>query len=377
MGFEVKIGTVRQLAVDISDNANELATARTAVVNVRKSCAIRTSSRQNILRALQAIEADLQEEEASIKSLGSSLLDIVSLYEGTEKNIAGTALSSGNGTGTGNDTASDIWKWSDTWKVIASFGGLGAFVAMLGNLVTGGTDAGNILSALKFLAKAVGATATACTKGDTAASWWKFFSGFNDATEEFAGSSFGDAFTSSLNKQFTKDLDIGNATNVGDEIKVVAKWAGHALTVAKNGVENYQEYKSGDISEWRAIVETAVESAVDIGIGALATAGITAAAVAAGIAAPAVAIGVGAVVVTWVVNGICKWLTGDKDIGEVAADAVCDIGEAAIPVVKSGLDDALDRAKTMINDIGKAISSEGDLVTSVSTRWSKGIFAFA
>lgn len=379
MGFEVKTGTIRQLAADLSDNADGLVAARTAVANVRKNCAIWTSSRQFILKSLQTIETNLQEEEASIKTLGSSLQNIASLYEGAEKNIVGTAGTSGNGaegTGTAGGKDHDIWKWSDTWKVIASFGGLGGFVATAGNLVTGGTDAGNLLSSAKFLAKAVGATATACTKGDTAASWWKHFSGFNNATEEFAGSSFGKAFSSSLKKQFTKDLDFGSATNVGDKVKVATKWAGHALTVAKNGVENYQEYKSGDISAERAVAETAVESAVDIGMGALATAGVTAAFVAAGIAAPAVVIGVGAAGVTWAVNGVCKWATGGKDVGEVAADFVCDVGEAAVSAVKSGAKAVSDGAKTVVKGVGKAISSAGDFLTNVSTSWSKGIFAF-
>lgn len=391
MELEIKTGTIRQLAADISNNANGLKAARTAVANVRRNCAIWSSSRQSILNSLQSIEKNLQKEEASVKKLGSSLWDIVSLYKETENNIVGavgkngTANTPENGaadSGAGeNDTdvantASRIWKWSDTWNMISSFGVPGGFAAAIGNLVTGEMDAGTVLSSAKFLSKTIGTAATACTKGDTTASWWKYFNGMNDATADFAGSSFGETFFSSLKKQFTKDLNFGNATEVGDKVKVATKWAGHALTVAKNGVENFQEYKNGDISAGRAVAETAVESAVDIGMGALATAGVTAAAVAMGVAAPAVAVGIGAVAVTWAANGVCKWATGGKDVGEVVADSVCNVGEAAVSVAKSGVKTVSDGAKTVAKGVGEAVNSVGNLMTSISTKWSNGIFAF-
>lgn len=361
MEFEIKTGTIRQLAADISDNANGLAAARTTVANVRKSCAIWSSSRQSILSSLRTIETNLQKEEASVKKLGSSLQDIASLYEETENNIVGAI---------DKNSTSNIWEWSDTWKVIGSFGTPGGVAAAIGNLATGGADAENIISSCKFLSSAIGTAATACTKGDTTASWWRYFTGMNDATVDFAGSSLGGAFTSSFKKQFS-DLNFGNATEVGDKIKVATKWAGHALTVAKNGVENFQEYKSGDISAGRAVAETVVQSAVDIGMGALATAGITAAAVAIGVGAPVAAVGVGAAFVTWAANGVCKWATGGKDVGEVVADAVCDIGEGKI-----GAKAVSDGAKTVAKGVGEAVNSVGNLITSVSTKWSKGIFAF-
>ena len=153
-------------------------------------------------------------------------------------------------------------------------------------------------------------------------------------------SSAGKAFTSSWAKQFGKDLSFKGVDGVWAKGKVLAKWAGHALTFITNGVDNYEEH-GGFGARWAA--ETLIESGVDIALEAAATAGITALAAAAGItAAPAVVVGAAAVGVTWAANGLCKWVTGQfgeaKDLGEVASDLICDTAEWIGDKAKSAKD---------------------------------------
>ncbi len=138
----------------------------------------------------------------------------------------------------------------------------------------------------------------------------------------------------SLEKQF--DLSFKKATGTADKVNVGTKWGGHVLNLLANSWENYREFQTDGISAERAVAETVVETGVDIGFGALATAGVSAAAVAAGFtAAPAFAIGAGAVLVTWAVNGICKWITGGDDLGEAVANIVCGVGEMVNSAVQN------------------------------------------
>lgn len=120
-------------------------------------------------------------------------------------------------------------------------------------------------------------------------------------------------------------------TTTAGKVGVIAKWAGYALTVAGNAVENYQEYQDGEISAGRAVGETIVESVVDIGLSV--GAGLLAAAVLPA-SAPVVLVGAASAAVVWAANGICKAITG-KDAGELVADAVCDAVETTVNCVKS------------------------------------------
>lgn len=114
--------------------------------------------------------------------------------------------------------------------------------------------------------------------------------------------------------------------------KAMAKWAGVAVTSISNGFENYEEYQNGDISSERAVVETVIETGVDVGLGALATAGTAAGLAALGVAgAPAIAVAAVGTTVVLGANWLCEEITGnffgeEKDIGEAIADGICDIG---------------------------------------------------
>lgn len=119
-----------------------------------------------------------------------------------------------------------------------------------------------------------------------------------------------------------------SGAKVADQLSSLAKWGGIVLTVGSNLFENIEEFKGQDGKFERLVNETMIESTVDIALDVVAAAGVTAAAAALGItSAPAVAVGAAAVGVTWAANGVCKWATGGRDIGEWAADLICDSHE--------------------------------------------------
>lgn len=108
-----------------------------------------------------------------------------------------------------------------------------------------------------------------------------------------------------------------------------AKVAGWGLALAANGFSNYEEYKSGKISGYRAFGETAVETGIDIAKGAAITAAVAAGAAALGVAAPAVVVAGAGVVVSAGLDFVCKKVTGavlgeEKSLTETVSDFVID-----------------------------------------------------
>ena len=147
-----------------------------------------------------------------------------------------------------------------------------------------------------------------------------------------AGSSILDVWAEWLTETRGK---LGNAVSA-----TAAKWAGVAFSALANLSENIEEY-GWDFSNVRLYAETIGQTAVDVGLGAAATAGIGAGVAALGITAPAWAIAAAGVVVVAGANWGVEALTGKNltehisdfaidaaetisDLAVEAADAVCD-----------------------------------------------------
>ena len=136
--------------------------------------------------------------------------------------------------------------------------------------------------------------------------------------------------------------DMTKAAKVGDGLAVGVKWLGGVLSFAGSSVDNYEEYKSGEISGGRAVAETVTETAVDIGSDMLITAGVTAGAAALGVtAAPAVVVGGVAVAAKWGLDCLCESLW-DKSFTETVSDGLLDMGEAVA--------DSVGKAATAVTD---------------------------
>lgn len=178
------------------------------------------------------------------------------------------------------------------------------------------------------------------TKGT--ADWAKELLGINKTEIK----SFSECLTDKLD-----DYKISGKGTAG-KAAAVANWVQVGVSGILNGMENYDEFNGEmDARFWgETVIETAVDVGVGIGVSAALTAAAGAVATAAGVAgAPALLIGAATGVVVWAANGVCKKITGGRDLGEVVADAVCDAADAATRCVKQ---------------IGKEITD------SISTAWN-------
>ena len=188
---------------------------------------------------------------------------------------------------------------------------------------------------------------------------WKKGSALTEIAEKTSKYSGNNTFVG-LMKSEADSYMFKSANNVGENIKVGAKWAGVAVSAVTNGIDNYEEH--GGMDNGRFWAETVTETVVDVAVGAAATAAVGAAAVALGISAPAVAVGAVAAGAVWAVDSLTKWatkeITGEeKGLTELVSDTVLDAGEAII-----------DGGKKVVSSIGKGISSFGK---SIGAKWKE------
>lgn len=173
--------------------------------------------------------------------------------------------------------------------------------------------------------------------------------------------------------------DMTKAAKAGDGLAVGAKWLGGVLSFAGSAVDNYEEYKSGEISGGRAVAETVTETAVDIGSDMLITAGVTAGAAALGVtAAPAVVVGGVAVAAKWGLDCLCESLW-DKSFTETVSDGLLDMGEAVVSGAGELVSDVASGAgkvcEAVADSVGKAATAVTDGVKSFwksATSWAFG-----
>lgn len=342
MEYVASINPMVQNSIIFSHNKKSLEKYRSSVQSIRVNY-------PEINRTLICIAREIENESRLMYQMQLILEKSTSLYQRYEEKIRDYT----DGKQEKDEPKSlvdHIATWSNLWKLVGNFGAVGGAVSGIASFITGSGSAKDNISASKYLVSALGTGVVAVSKGGS--DGLRYVAGFNNGLDKIDTSSFGKAIKSSLGKQMD-DLQFSKQSGGAGKLKTATKWAGHVLTVAANGVENYNEFKEGGISGERAVAETIVESAVDIGIGIGATAVSTAAvSVIAGVlgvtAAPAVVVGLGAAAITIGANAICKWATGkfggeSKDLGEVAADFVCDVGEGAINLAK--------KAKNKIKDL--------------------------
>lgn len=373
MWYSVNMNGVLQMASAMGGYAQSVEAYKERVSKVYSACPGSGSVRLGLRNSLIQIMEELNSERRLFNKMEEMLEECVSCYQTYEVGIArcqsNVSVSWGEEekTDSAEDIGEPIWSWGDTWKMLGNFGIIGSTLGAIGNVVTGGWNVNSVLGSAEFVNSIVGGVAGMAGATDAK---WKYLLGMDDALGTLAGNSggsFWEAFKGSAKSQILDDLGFNGAATTADKVKVGTKWAGHVLSLAINGVENYQEFEGqGAYGVARGTAETVVETAVDIGLGIGATALVSAGAtvlVSAGVitAAPAVAVGAVAAGVVWAANGVCKWVTGGRDLGEVTADFVCDVGEGAVELAKKGAEKVADVAK----DIGKGVK-EG-----VSTAWNK------
>lgn len=341
MEYVTSIRQMLQSSAEFSRNRKTLNTCKTSVQSVKVNYA---GINQSLKRIAQEIETECQ----LMGQMALVLEDSTLSYQKYEEQIAKLECKSISQTSADQKKSDEekdsdngffkgtlfdyIATWSNGWKLVGNVGAVGGVISGIGSLVTRDGSAKDYITALKYFVSAAGNGAVAIGKGG--AEGFRYATGMNDALAKIQPGTFGKGVKSSIASQID-DLNFAKADGAAGKFKTATKWAGHILTVASNGVENYEEYKKGDISAGRAMGETVVESAVDIAVGIGATAVVTAGLSALGVvAAPAVLVGAGAAAITIGANAVCEWATGGKNLGEVAADFVCDVGEGAINLAK-------------------------------------------
>ena len=345
---------IQSAADECDSHRQELADHISSLRGIKSCRAMSGGEFSAIYKVLDKVIDGLEDEKRSLKSLSDGLTAVKKEYTEFENKIAGN-IRSVSAEDVEAEEHSFEFPWSDLWSMISEGGIVGSGIAAAANMVTEEWSIGSIIDTAGYGISAIGDAAEAAANG-TETDWAEALFGLDDVFKEMdftdltGAQRAGKAFKQSLINgwdDLIPDMKLfDSGAKFTERLSSFAKWAGPILTVGSSLVENIEEFKGQDGKTGRIIAETAVESAVDIGLGIAATVGVTTAAAALGItAAPAVAIGAAAVGVTWAANSVCEWITGGKDIGEVAADAVCNAGEAIVDAasdlgssIKSGWD---------------------------------------
>ncbi|MCC8168717.1 MAG: hypothetical protein LIO37_05205 [Clostridiales bacterium] len=359
MSAKILINTtqVNTVIEELERQRTSMGRIKSSVGSIKSNCGISGSQKASIERSLSSAISLMEKQTASVKTMGSTLSSIVTLYMNTESELSSVATGavtagSSNADSTESESSSGStvsWKWSDTWKLFAGGGVFGTAIATIGSLYTGDDTPKDAISFLKNLNKFVGAASSCISSGD-----WKYLFGLNNTLKNVDAKTFTSKVSTLWSKQFGSDLDITGASNTAGKVKVISKWAGHLLTLAGNYVENVEEYMDGDMSVGRVVAETFIETGVDIALGAAATAVI-------GALCPYAIVGaVAGTLVVWGVNSVCKWITGGKDVGEVVADLVCDTAEYVGEAVSAAAGAVADAAGAVADAVSDAAGAVAD-----------------
>lgn len=282
------------------------------------------------------------------------------MWTDVEKRIGANSGNSVNGSDGGNGGGgTDTADWQKLFnKLIGKVGLIGGILSPLANIYTkwsnGDMDAGDWVSVFKdglSFAKGIyniGDNVKKLSKlarmnpGGAQSTFLKRLFGLNKFTfTPSKAKDFGTRFYNNFQKQkgIFDDYTAGGA-------KSFFAWAGLGLSALSNGISNYEEYKSGQIGAGRAVAETVVETAVDVGkdwlIGAAVTAGV--AAIIPG--APVIVAGVATVLVTKGLDMVSEYFF-DKPVTELISDAVVDVGEYVVKGTKKVVSDVVTTASNL------------------------------
>jgi len=186
--------------------------------------------------------------------------------------------------------------------------------------------------------------------------------GASDNFEKFLGvNDLSGSFSTNISK------DLGKYANGGSQ--AVVKWVGVGLTGVTRGMQNLEEYNSGEIDAARAAQETVMEVAVSVGTDIIIKSAATALTVTAAAAittalgltaAPAIAVGAVAfgvgIVAKMGLDSMAKAMTGGKkDFVEATSDLILDtrekIGDAFNDTVKATKDSFNNLVNCFVNPI--------------------------
>lgn len=143
--------------------------------------------------------------------------------------------------------------------------------------------------------------------------------------------------------------------------RTVTNWSNAIFAFIGSTIDNVEEF-AGDLFSFRFLYELAGETAVDFGLGALASWAVGGLLTLAGVANPAAWAIAGGAALVWIGDVICTWINGEGvDISEWVVDTIWEGGEWVAEQVSNAVDaagefisDAADAAGEFINDAADA-----------------------
>lgn len=359
------------------------------VLNAKQTIDINTASSEAISARLTSIQKRLTTQQNKLIQYKAALTSVNEKFSSADKAIAGKAkdtvyllekISTWNPAFTTRNTLKIVDEQDNASKVLSlfessdidtgdlikfagEFGFVGSTVALGAGLIYDNSEKNVASTAIKgvgLLAK----TAKSISEGKTVDMFG--VSKTVDAigfSENLAQSLDSYTYNSSYNS-----ANLTGAAKTWQNVGVIAKWGGVALTAVGNLGDNLEEY-NGDFSNPRMYAETIGETIVDVGLGILVGAGV---ATLAGATAPVWAV---SIVSTGVVMG-ANWVSEqvfDADLGEVVSDAVINTVEVISDVKKEVVQTACKVVEQTSQEIGKAVTTTAKAIT---TTWNRLVNIF-
>lgn len=344
--FSVKSDNVWLTVEEEGRIAGELGNLESEIRSVAFSLSFSVSSKAGVQRRLIGAAGKVAEHQSCMWSMHSALDDILKSYDNTERAIlsnlgvkeAKEPTVQADQQSSNSEENKEEFDWSSLlWKTVGNFGAVGKGLSTIGKFLTGDkSDAKTWADAGSGFWKTgwkIGDAVKKCKK-DPDVNWAKEVAGLNRNSflESIKKSnlSAGQRAMHGFNKEIKSTFREFKTT--GGRVKQIG---GIAISAVANGIDNYEEYKNGDISVGRAVAETVTETAVDWGKDLLIGAAVTAGFAAIGIAAPAVVVGAATMAVSVAADWACEQVCGKK-LTEAVSDAVLDAGEALADGIKTG-----------------------------------------
>lgn len=354
--FDIYPKRVKSESTGFSTLIGNLYTAGTEANDHAWNVMVNDSAAAGIRSRLSKVASDLTDEYNSACSLSQALGNIVDKYDWTERNIIGV-YSFKKYAGYDLGAESNVWNYiyENGKKLIGAYGPIGKGITTITDIFKGDYDWSSPKGYIDMLSNLVGITGGVASSASKGFSWQSLLGVSSEAK----------TFTQALKDNLIGDYNFGAAEGVAENVGVACKWAGAALTVIGEGVENFTDDEN---SFGRALAETVGESAVKLGEAALVGAAVGSIIPGAGTVVGAAVAVAATVVVDWGLNAATNYLFG-KDFDEAVSDVVIDTVETVGKAAWEGV-------KTVGNALGNAASSAKDTVCSW---WSntKNYFSFA
>lgn len=288
----------------------ELAEIGRGVRSIKKNLRFEILSESSIQSRLDNVVSELERQAAGMKSMHTVLQNVVETYEDTEKRILQNA-------GVKENKKTDV---SSVIKLVGSFGVIGKAASVGLKIASSEPSFKNMADVAKtghsFIKKVKD------LKPKTVTEWKEalFDTNVPELLKEAVGTGAAVTLKGGIEvgwKGFQKELN-----------KKLSDKVGIGLSLVANGISNYEEMKRGEISAERAVAETVLETAVDVGKAAVVKGAVLAGAALLGVSAPMWAVGAATVAIGVGADWVSAKLTGKK-LTEAVSDGILDMGYEA------------------------------------------------